>query len=125
MSAKRTRRKARATRRLLYVAILASVVLVGANFVRVTAQARSLDREVAGIGAEIAVLAVQQAALREQLAVRQTDAYVEQKAHELGYVRPGEGLASLRDRSSTPSSSASASGLDTRLDRWLALFFHP
>lgn len=100
--------------------------LVGSSFVRVTLQDNALAREAAGVQAEIALLEAQRAMLDGELALRKTDAYVEYKARESGYVRPGEGLASVRDVTPVRASDAAApDGVTARLGRWLALFFHP
>lgn len=126
MSRGRTRARRLPTRRLVYLAIFVLAGLVGSSFVRVTLQDNALARETAGVRAELVVLEAQQAVLRADLAMRKTDAYVEQKAREQGYVKPGEGLASVRDGTPARASErAVADGLGSRLLRWLALFFHP
>ena len=113
-------------RRLLYLALFLLAVLVGSSFVRITLQDRALAREAAGVWAEIALLEVQQAAQRAEVALRQTDAYVEQKARELGYVKPGEGLAAVRDAPrASPNAGATQTTTSTRFQRWLALFLRP
>lgn len=125
MSRRRTRR-ASVPRRLLHLALFLLAVLVGSSFVRITLQDHALAREAAGVRAEIAIFEVQQAALRAEVALRQTDGYVEQKARELGYVKPGEGLAAVRDAPrASPNAGKTPTTTSTRFQRWLALFFHP
>jgi cell division protein FtsB len=124
MSRRRSRARRLPTRRLLYLAIFIIAALVGSSFVRVTLQDNALAREAAAVRAEILLLEAQQAALHAEIAMRETDAYVEQKARELGYVKPGEGLASVRG-GTTPRSASNADGgrESSRLERWLSLFF--
>ncbi len=91
-----------------------------------TLQDGALARETAAVRAEIALLEARQAGLKAEIAVHETDAYVEQKARELGYVKPGEGLASVRDATATRMNRAAASpSAPSRLERWLALFSQP
>ncbi len=126
MSRRRTRARRLPTRRLLYLALFLLAALVGWSFLRVTLQENALARETARVRADIALLQAQQAGLRAEVLGRETDAYVEQKARELGYVKPGEGLASLRD--ATPARqprAATPPNAPSRIERWLALFFHP
>lgn len=125
-SRRRTRRERSRTRRALFLALFVGATLIGYTFVRITVQDHAIVREAAAARAEIGLLELQQAALRAQIGVRQSDEYVEQKARELGYVRPGEGLvtvgqppaaASVGDKAQTTPKS--------RFARWLALFFAP
>ncbi len=126
MSRRRTRARRLPTRRLLFLAIFLLAALVASSFVRVTLQDNALAREAAGARAEIGLLEAQQAGLKAEIVMHQTDAYVEQKARELGYVKPGEGLASVRDATTARSSAAIASQTSmSRLQRWLSLFLHP
>lgn len=126
MSRRRTRARRLPTRRLVYLAIFLLAALVGSSFVRVTLQDNALARETASVRAEIAVLEAQQAGLRALLAMHRTEAYVEQQARELGYVKPGEGLASMRDANpAQPTRSVATQRAASRIERWLSLFFHP
>lgn len=126
MSRRTTRRARRLpARRLLYLAVFVGAALVGSAFVRVSLQDNALAREEAAARAQIVLLEAQQAALKADVAMRETPAYVEQQAHELGYVKPGEGLASVKDVAPRSSPQQAATPTETRLDRWLTLFFHP
>ena len=126
MSRSRTRRRRFPARRLVYLALFILAALVGSSFVRVTLQDNALGREAAGVRGEIAVLELQQAGLKAEVAIRASDAYVEQKARDLGYVKPGEGLASVRDANpATDARAVTTASLSSRIERWLALFFHP
>ena len=129
MSRRRTRPQRLPTRRLVFLAALIGAALVGSAFVRVTLQDNALAREAVGVQGQIAMLEAQQAVLNAQIATQQTPAYIEQKAREHGYVKPGEGLASVRD--AAPQQTRTTAAPDAketvieRLQRWLALFFHP
>lgn len=108
----------------MYLALFLLAALVGWSFLRVSVQDSALAREVLATRTDIGMLEAQQAALKADVATRRTDAYLEQKARELGYVRPGEGLASVRDARPEPSAATPASA-PSRLERWLALLFRP
>lgn len=114
---------ARIGRPLVSLGLLgAGLVLSGAfvgiairqNAVRADAQAAQQ-----GIEAELA----KNAELKAEIARRQTDAFVIDRARDLGYVRPGEGLIAVeRGPSGEPVVRVNASD-GGRLGRWLALFF--
>lgn len=89
-----------------------------------TARGVGLAREAAMVQAEIAYLELRRAALEAEVALRQTDAYIERKARELGYVRPGEGLAALRERPQRASVAPEAE-VSSRVAAWIRLFFGP
>ena len=129
MSRRRTRARRLPRRRLLYLAVLVGAALVGSAFVRVTLQDNALARESLATRAQIAMLETQQSYLQAQVAARETSAYIEQKAHEYGYVKPGEGLASVRDAAPQQTNIArEPDGRETaiaRVQRWFAFFFHP
>ncbi len=126
MSRRRTRARRLPTRRLVYLALFLLAALVGSSFVRVTLLDKALALESAGVRAELAGLEAQRTVLETQVAVHASDAFVQQKARELGYVKPGEGLASVRDAPAVRETRvATSTNAPSRLERWLALFFHP
>lgn len=86
------------------------------------ARGGALAREEAAVRAEIAYLELRRAALEAEVALRYTDAYIERKARELGYVRPGEGLATLRERPRAAGFGGSDE-VSSRIARWIAVFF--
>ncbi|OLC56805.1 MAG: hypothetical protein AUH85_05180 [Chloroflexi bacterium 13_1_40CM_4_68_4] len=108
--------------------MLIGAALVGSAFVRVTLQDNALAREAVGVHGQIAMLEAQQAVLNAQIATQQTPAYIEQRARDYGYVKPGEGLASVRDGSPQQTRTSSAPDAKEtileRVQRWIALFFH-
>lgn len=125
-SRRRTRRERSRTKRVLFLAIFVGAALIGYTFVRVTVQDHALAREAAAARAEIAVLELQQAALKAEISVKQSETYVEQAARQLGYVRPGEGLVTVSgDGAKATTANDSAAPRSSRLARWLALFFSP
>ena len=128
MSRRRTRSRRFSTRRLAYLALLIGAAVVGSAFVRVTLQDNALAREMLATRAQIAMLETQQSYLQAEVAQRGTASYIEQQARELGYVKPGEGLASVRDAAPTQTHPATPDANETviaRISRWLALFLHP
>lgn len=127
MSRRRTKPERLRTRRLVCLAVFLGASLVGANFARITAREHALAREIAGVQADIVLLELQNAALKLEVERRGTSDYVVQKARELGYVRPGEGLAAVKDsrRSTTTAPSVATRGeLVARIARWIALFLY-
>lgn len=125
MSRRRTRRRLLRTRRLVFLAVFVIAALVGANFVRVVAQEQALAREKVTVLANIAMLEVQNAVLQREIERRKTTEYIEQKARELGYVKLGEGLATLRGGVPAPEQTTNtARDSDSRLARWLRFFLN-
>lgn len=124
-SRRRTRRERSRTRRALFLALFVGATLIGYTFVRITVQDHAIVREAAAARAEIGLLELQQAALRAQIGVRQSDEYVEQKARELGYVRPGEGLVTVGQPPAASVGDKAQTTPKSRFTRWLALFFAP
>lgn len=112
----------------MYLGILVVAALVGSAFVRVTLLDNAVAKESLAVRGQIGLLEAQRSYLQAEVAMRETPEYVVTKARELGYVKPGEGLASVRDAS--PAQTSQSRGADTkdslnaRLQRWLALFFH-
>lgn len=112
-------------RRLVSLALFCGAALVGSNFVRITLQDDQLARELSAVRAEIAMLEAERATWQAQIALRQTEAYIEEKARELGYVRRGEALVVVNDAtpSSRPTTAPRDDSIGARLARWYALFF--
>jgi cell division protein FtsB len=125
MFGRQTARREIFRRRLLSLFLFCAAALIGSNFVRITLQDDQLSRELAAVRSEIAMLESERGAWEAQIALRQTEAYIEQKARELGYVRRGEALVIVND-AATASPVATLrrdDSLGARLSRWLALFF--
>lgn len=113
----------RPARTLLGVAVLTGGLLLSGAFVGIAMRQTEVQQEARGSEQQIAAELARRGELQAQIDQRRTDAYVVEKAHELGYVRPGEGLIAVeRGPGGAPAVRVSASD-GGRLGRWLALFF--
>ena len=112
-------------RPLASLALLTAGLLLSGAFVGIAVRQSAVDREARTYQQQIDEELARRAALEGQVAQRQTDEYVIDKARELGFVRPREGLIAVE--SAPPGQAAArAAGPDGgRLARWLALFFGP
>lgn len=110
----------------MFLAVALFAALVGSAFARITTQESALAREAAIARAEIVALEVKKAALEIEIGVRKSDAFIEEQARVLGYVRPGEGLAAVKvepmSKSGAPSRMSDAD-LTARIARWFFFFF--
>lgn len=105
--------------------VLAAGLVLSGAFVGIAVQQAAVDREAREAQHEIDVQKTKNAELQAEIARRQTDAYVVDKARDLGYVRPGEGLIAVdRGPSGLPVVRINSSD-GGRLARWLAVFFGP
>ena len=103
-------------------ALTAGLMLSGA-FTSVAMQESAVQRQERIYQAQIAAEQARNAELQAEIDQRKTDAYVVDKAHELGYVRPGEGLIAIdRNGSGLPSVRVNSSD-GGRFARWWAVFF--
>lgn len=111
-------------RALLSIGLLAAGLVLSAAFVGIAVRQSGVDQEKRTYQAQIDAELARRAQLQSEIQQRNTDDYVVDKAHELGYVRPGEGLIAVEGASTLRI--APAGGLDAgRLARWLAVFFGP
>jgi cell division protein FtsB len=115
----------RLVRPLVSVGLLAAGLLLTGSFVGIAMRQAAVQQDVRaaqqGIDRELA----RRAELQAEIAERQTSAYVTEKARDLGYVRPGEGLIAVeRGPSGEPVVRINPSD-GGRLGRWLAFFFRP
>lgn len=116
-------RLARYGRPLASVALLAAGLVFSGAFVGLAIKQNAVQQDVRVTQQEIAQEQARKAQLEAEVAARQTDAYVIDKARELGYVRPGEGLIAVeRGPDGAPVVRVNASD-GGRLARWIALFF--
>lgn len=110
-------------RPLLSLGILTAGLLLAGAFVGIAVQGSAVEREKDGALREIARLQQERAEREAEVARRQTEAYVVDRAQEYGYVRPGEGIIGVeRDPNAAPVPSLPSVDMD-RLARWLAVFF--
>lgn len=101
--------------------VLVAGLLLAAAFVAVAVPGNAVARDAEALRAEIAQLQVSLADKQAAAAQRRTDQYVLDQAHELGFVRPGEALVSVRTDEGAQGGPV-APQAPTRFQRWLALF---
>lgn len=114
---------ARLARPLVSAGVLAAGLVLSGAFVGIAVRQSDITQESRSTQREIDAELARRADLQAQIAQRQTDAFVVDKARELGFVRPGEGLIAVeRGPSGEPVVRVNASD-GGRLGRWLTLFF--
>ncbi|HEV8469170.1 MAG TPA: septum formation initiator family protein [Candidatus Limnocylindria bacterium] len=114
---------ARMVRPLASFGLLAAGLVVSGAFVGIAVRENAVRAEVRAAQTQIEAERARGAELQAEIAQRKTDAYVVDKARELGFVRPGEGLIAVdRGPSGEPVVRVNASD-GGRLGRWLAVFF--
>lgn len=122
---RRRSRLARLGRPFVSLGVLAAGLVLSGAFVGIAVQQGSVDREAREAQQQIASEQAKHAELLAEITQRQTDDYVAQKARDLGYVRPGEGLIAVeRGPSGLPVVRLNPSD-GGRLARWLSMFFGP
>lgn len=110
-------------RPLLSLAVLTAGLLLAGAFVGIAVQGSAVEREADAARRQIAQLEEERKERAAEIARRQTDSYVIDKAREYGYVRPGEGIIAVeRDGGEATVLSVPSVDMD-RLARWLAVFF--
>ena len=125
--ARRTDRSARAAVRSLGRPSIAMVVLFGglllaSAFVSIEIQRNALARDAATYRAELAAAASYNRQLTADVATKQTNDYVVNKARDYGYVLPGETLIGVQHEATPAAVIANAPSV-SRAQKWLALFF--
>ncbi len=114
---------ARSIRPLISVGVLAAGLVLSGAFVGIAVRQNAVQQEGRSAQQQIEAELARQAQLQGQIAERKTDTYVIDKARELGYVRPGEGLIAVeRGPSGEPVVRINSSD-GGRLGRWLTLVF--
>jgi cell division protein FtsB len=104
------------------VAVLALGLLLTGSFVGIAMRQAAVQQDVRAAQQDIEREQARRAELQAEIAERQTSAYVIEKARDLGYVRPGEGLIAVeRGPSGEPVVRINASD-NGRLGRWVQLF---
>ena len=122
----RSGRRSDLVRPLLSLGLLGAGLLLAGAFVGIAVQGNAIAREAETLRREIAAEQQRMAASEAEIARRRGDEYVVEKAGELGYVRPGEGLIAVERSKQVGVEVGSGIAIDTdRLARWLALFFGP
>ncbi len=103
------------------VTVLAGGLLLAAAFGAVAIQGNAVARDASGLRSDIGRLEDDLARKRAAVAERQTDAYVVEKARELGFVRPGEALIVVR-RETERAIEQTVAAQPGRLAKWWSVF---
>ena len=106
---------------LAMVLLFAGLVLASA-FVAIDIQRNALARQAAELHAQVSSAQATNARLGADVAAKQTDDYVVNKARDYGYVLPGEALIGVQREPTTAATPVAAQG-PSRIQKWLALFF--
>ncbi len=124
----RPRRRSRLAdlgRPIVSVGVLAAGLVLSGAFVGIAEQQTAMDREARVAQQQIQAELAKHAELQAEIDQRKTDAYLIDKARDLGYVRPGEGLIAIdRGPSGLPTVRVNPSD-GGRFARWWAVFFGP
>ncbi len=121
------RRSARATARSLGRPSLAMVLLfagllLASAFVAIEIQRNALARDAAAYRGQLAAAAAYNQQLTSDVAAKQTNDYVVNKARDYGYVLPGETLIGVQHEVTPAAVIANAPSV-ARVQKWVALFF--
>lgn len=109
-------------RQTVAVGVLGACLLVAAAFVGVAVQGNAVARDASSVQSEITALESSLARKQAQIAERQTDQYLVDKARDLGFVRPGEALVAVQ-RDGPRAVAAAVAAQPGRLAKWWGLFF--
>lgn len=110
-------------RPILAIGVLAVGLVLSGAFVGIAEQQTAMDHQARVTRDQIQAELAKRALLQAEIDQRGTDTYLVDKARELGYVRPGEGLIAIdRGPSGLPTLRVNASD-GGRFARWWALFF--
>lgn len=112
----------RYARQTVAVAVLGACLLVAAAFVAVAVQGNAVARDASAVQSQITSLEGDLARKQAQIAERQTDQYVIDKARDLGFVRPGEALIAVQ-RDGPRAVEDAVAAAPGRLAKWWSLFF--
>ena len=106
----------------LAMLLLVAGLLLASAFVAIEIQRNALSRQADLYRADIAAAAATHAQLAADVAMKQTDDYVTNKAHDYGYVLPGQGLIGVQQDAAAPVAQVQVLG-PSRVQKWIALFF--
>ena len=108
----------------LAMMLLFTGLLLASAFVAIEIQRSALTRDAAAYRADLAAAAAYNQQLTADVATKQTNDYVVNKARDYGYVLPGETLIGVQ-HDVTPATIIANAPSATRAQKWLALFFGP
>ena len=102
--------------------LLIAGLFLASAFVAIEIQRNALGRQADAYRADIAAAEATHAQLAADVATKQTDDYVTNRAHDYGYVLPGQALIGVQQEATTPVAAATAAA-PSRVQKWIALFF--
>lgn len=108
----------------LAMVLLFAGLLLASAFVAIEIQRSALARDAATYRADLAVAAAYNQQLTADVASKQTNDYVVNKARDYGYVLPGETLIGVQHEV-TPAAVVANAPSSSRAQKWIALFFGP
>ena len=106
----------------LAMLLLMAGLLLASAFVAIEIQRNGLARQAADLQRSIVSEAARGGQLSADVAAKKTDDYVINKAHDYGYVLPGETLLGVQPEPAAPIAIANAPS-PSRVQKWFALFF--
>jgi len=108
----------------LAMLLLFSGLLLASAFVAIEIQRNALARDAAGYRADLSAAAAYNQQLTADVAAKQTNDYVVNKARDYGYVLPGETLIGVQHEAA-PAAVIADPPTVSRAQKWFALFFSP
>ncbi len=102
--------------------LLFAGLLLASAFVAIEIQRNALARDAATYRAQLASAAAYNQQLTADVAAKQTNDYVVNKARDYGYVLPGETLIGVQHEV-TPAAAIANAPSASRVQKWVALFF--
>ena len=108
----------------LAMMLLFTGLLLASAFVAIEIQRSALTRDAAAYRADLAAAAAYNQQLTADVATKQTNDYVVNKARDYGYVLPGETLIGVQ-HDVTPATVLANAPSASRAQKWIALFFGP
>lgn len=106
----------------LAMALLFAGLLLAGAFVAIEIQRNGLAHDASAYRAELAAAAAYNRQLTADIAAKQTNDYVVNKARDYGYVLPGETLIGVQ-HDGPPAAVIASAPRASRAQKWLALFF--
>ena len=108
----------------LAMVLLFAGLLLASAFVAIEIQRNALERDAAAYRTDLGAEAAYNQQLSADVATKQTNDYVVNKARDYGYVLPGETLIGVQHEVTPAAIIANAPSV-SRAQKWLALFFGP
>jgi hypothetical protein len=106
----------------LAMLLLVAGLLLASAFVAIEIQRNALSRQADAYRADLAAAEGTHAQLAADIAMKQTDDYVTNKAHDYGYVLPGQALIGVQQEA-TASAVVQSAPAPSRVQKWIELFF--